>query len=108
TRGLLAADPDEMRERAADWHAGSRRYFHVLCRAPESDDADVDAPVHSANKWFQQKACKTCGGCVLALRALQLGSGSQDAEDDSGDGARNRGSYLDSQRIVGADFKLGH
>jgi ClpP class serine protease len=57
---------------------------------------------------FIEKRLNHAAAVCLHFARYNLVRVHNDVADDSGDGAWYRGPYLDSRRIAGANFKLGH
>src|SRR5438093_556697 len=92
--------PDEGNHR----NARPETHLHVLRRAAESDDADVDASVYAADEWLLEKTRKPRGNCGPILHVLQLRTGASNTAGDASDGSRHCGSRLvgrGNRRLIG-------
>jgi len=86
--GVLAGDPDP------------KHISTSFCRASESLDAHGNAPLHSIDERFQQKARKSRARRRPILHALQLLQNSQDASRDTRDGSRVNRSCMEHSGAV--------
>lgn len=85
--GVLAGNPDP------------KHFSTSLCRAPESINADGDAPFYSPDEWIQQETGEPRPHGRAVLHALQLLSSSQDTASHACDGSGPDGSCLGNRRI---------
>jgi len=67
----------------------SRPHFYKLCRTPESDNADFDAPIHAPHECVFKEIGES-GACGCApLHVLQLLSDASDASRNASNGSRD-------------------
>src|SRR5579864_298515 len=88
-----------MRHEGYQREAGPQACQHVLCRAPEFINADVDAALYSSNERVQQKDRQSPSRGGALLRLLQLLPRPPNPARHSSDGSWIGRTCLDAGRI---------
>jgi IS1 family transposase len=85
----------------------SETHLHLDCRAPESHDPHVHAPLDAPDERVFQKMGKFVGRVLPALRLLQLLPGAQNVARDACDGVGLDRSHLGACRSAVLIYNLG-